>query len=278
MRTKVETVTPNKAKKLLSENTINRPLSKKRVEHYASLMEGGKWKLTHQGISIADDGTIIDGQHRLHAIIECNLPIDINISYGAEKETFKYIDVGYTRTTSNIFAIEGIKNYSKHSSGISRYHNFINSDRVLSTSNSGRVENHYTHEDYLQFYYDHEDFLVRVHSKITSLYDMYRILSTSELYAFYVYCVIDAGWSETKVESFFDNLYMIRHDAKSNVPKMLFNKLIQDATGTTEMKPQVKTALIIKSFNYFVNGKSLKRLYFHEDNENFPSVQPHIKQ
>ena len=272
METLVETITPKKAKDLLEKNTHNRPISNSRVEHYASLMQNGKWHLTHQGIAISKTDVIIDGQHRLMAVVDANMPIDFNITYGVEDHTFKYVDVGYTRTTSNIFAIEGIKNYTRHAAGISRYHDFKNSNKVLSTGHVGRTKNHYTHNDYLQFYYENESFLIDVHSKVASWYGKYKILKTSEMYAFFVYCVIDAKWSIEKVDSFFDHVFMLRHDSQSNVPRMLFDKLIQDATGTTQMKPKARTAILIKSFNYFVKGKSLKRLNYVEGNELFPSV------
>lgn len=273
MKTIIETITPKKAKELLEKNTHNRPVSQKRVNHYADIMKQGKWHLTHQGIAISKTGVIVDGQHRLLAVIQSNMPIDFNITYDVEDETFKYVDVGYTRTTSNIFAIEGISNYTKHASGVSRYHGFMNSQGSLSTTTSSRVENNYTHDDYLQFYYDNEDFLIQVQSLATSLYSKYKILSTSEIYAFIVYANIDCNWSFEKVKSFFDHVYMLRHDAKSNVPRLLFDKLIQNATGTVEIKPKVKTALIIKAFNYFIKGKSLKRLHYVEENEKYPNVE-----
>src|SRR5690625_433840 len=274
MKTLVETITPKKAKDLLEKNTHNRPVSNKRVDHYASLMKAGKWHLSHQGIAISKTDVIIDGQHRLLAVVQANMPIDFSITYGVEDETFKFVDVGYTRTTSNIFAIEGIQNYTRHAAGVSRYHDFKRSSLSLSSSSaSARTENHYTHDDYLQFYYDNEQLLINIHSKVSSWYGRYKILKTSEMYAFFVYGIIDGKWSFKKLESFFDHVFMLRHDSVSNVPRLLFDKLIRDATGATQMKPKARTAILIKAFNYFVAGKSLERLHFVEGNESFPDVK-----
>src|SRR5690625_6568367 len=92
MKTLVETITPKKAKDLLEKNTHNRPVSNKRVDHYASLMKAGKWHLTHQGIAISKTDVIIDGQHRLLAVVQANMPIDFSITYGVEDETFKFVE------------------------------------------------------------------------------------------------------------------------------------------------------------------------------------------
>lgn len=64
----VEDIGPEEAEKYLSGNTHNRPVRQKKVEKYAIIAREGKWKLTHQGIAFTEDGTLIDGQHRLMAI------------------------------------------------------------------------------------------------------------------------------------------------------------------------------------------------------------------
>ena len=271
MNTIIETITPKKAKDLLDRNTRNRPISNSRVRYYSSLMKQGKWRLTHQGLAISDTGIIIDGQHRLLAIIESNMPIDFNVTYGVNDDSFKYVDVGYTRTTANIFAIEDIPNYTKHSAGISRYHN-IKDTLLFSQNDTKRTKNSYTHDDYLQFYYDKQELLRDIQSKSTSLYTKYKILKTSEIYSFMLYGILDAKWSYSKLESFFDHVYMIRHDAVSTAPRLLFDKLIQDATGTSQLKSKVKSALIIKTFNYFIQKRSVKILKYAEETESFPSV------
>lgn len=63
-------VTPELAQRwLLQHNTHNRPLYEKVVDRYALDMKRGDWVLNHQGICFDDEGTLIDGQHRLHAVI-----------------------------------------------------------------------------------------------------------------------------------------------------------------------------------------------------------------
>lgn len=266
MNTHTELITPSKAKNLLKNNTHNRPVSKKRVNHYSALMKDDKWHLTHQGIAIANDGTVLDGQHRLKAIIKANRPIKMNVSYEVNKDNFKYIDVGYTRTTSNIFAIENIKNYTRHASGVSRYFDFKDSFGSFGR-NSRRVENNYTHNDYLVFYYDNEDFLIEVNTKTSKIYRQYSLITCSHLYALYVYSVLNAGWDIDHIHNFFENTYMLKNDSESNAPKKLFKALVKDATANKQMTQKVKLALIIKSFNYYTEGRSIKILKYDEKRE-----------
>lgn len=79
----VKTVTPNMAEKWLKENnTHNRPLFKKTIENYTREMKAGAWAITNQGIGFADDGTLLDGQQRLSAIVKAGIPIKMLVVTG----------------------------------------------------------------------------------------------------------------------------------------------------------------------------------------------------
>lgn len=70
VRGEVETITPELAADLLSRNMKNRPVSQQRVRKYMAAMVAGKWLLNGEAIKISIDGRLIDGQHRLKAIIQ----------------------------------------------------------------------------------------------------------------------------------------------------------------------------------------------------------------
>lgn len=111
MESKVLTITPDMAKEMLARNMKNnRRLNHKQVKRYARIMKAGGWNLTHQGIAFDDKGQLIDGQHRLEAIVMANVPIKMMATYGVEHvdgEAFT-IDVGAKRTTQNIIQISGV--------------------------------------------------------------------------------------------------------------------------------------------------------------------------
>lgn len=63
-------VTPALAKQWLEKNTNNRNVNFAKVKKMAKDMREGHWDTTHQGIAIATDGTLVDGRHRLMAVVE----------------------------------------------------------------------------------------------------------------------------------------------------------------------------------------------------------------
>lgn len=102
-------ITPEKAKHLLSINKGNRNISTKKALAYAKDMKAGNWKITHQGIAISTDGNIIDGQHRLSAILLAHKPIRCLLTTVKAVDNFgeltaigQPIDIGKTRSIADI--------------------------------------------------------------------------------------------------------------------------------------------------------------------------------
>lgn len=94
-------VTPRDAEEILSRNTRNRPLRAGVVERYARDMAAGNWKHNAMPIRIAKDGTLMDGQHRLWAIIESNTPTDMIVIDGLPEDAIDTIDNGAQRAYSD---------------------------------------------------------------------------------------------------------------------------------------------------------------------------------
>lgn len=91
-------VTPQLAYKWLEGNTHNRSLRQSVVERYARDMKAGKWRLTHEAVAFAPDGTLIDGQHRLWAVIEANSNIKFMVATDVPPESRAVINSGILRT------------------------------------------------------------------------------------------------------------------------------------------------------------------------------------
>jgi hypothetical protein len=105
VQAKIELITPELAAKYLDGNTNNRPLRKCVVAAYAADMKAGNWKLTHQGIGLASDGTLLDGQHRLAAIVESGIAVKMMVIQGIEKETVIAMDDHAKRSAGDSISI-----------------------------------------------------------------------------------------------------------------------------------------------------------------------------
>lgn len=105
---KREKVTPSKARKWLQEsNSGNRKMRKGIVSSYARDIMAGQWLFTGDSIRFNGNGGLIDGQHRLAAVIEANHPIDAIVIRGLESESKYCIDTGSRRTLSDVLHYQG---------------------------------------------------------------------------------------------------------------------------------------------------------------------------
>lgn len=105
MQSSVQTVTPELALKWLEFNDHNRPMSKSFVASLAKAIERGEWQVTHQGIAFDEDGTLIDGQHRLAAIVKAGIPVEVLVTEGVPRRTFTVMDTGRKRTARDVLAL-----------------------------------------------------------------------------------------------------------------------------------------------------------------------------
>jgi hypothetical protein len=100
--TTVVDMTPERAEQLLAANTRNRKLKPDAVKFYAAQMRAGLWRLTHQGIAVACDGVIVDGQHRLHGVVEAGVTVPMLLTTGLAPETMAVVDTGIKRNFADI--------------------------------------------------------------------------------------------------------------------------------------------------------------------------------
>lgn len=98
---KIETITPEIAKKMLAKNSHNRNLSQKSLDHYVRQIEEGQWELNGDTIKFANDDTLLDGQHRLHAIMATKKPMKCIVVRGLSKSVMPTIDTGRSRTVAD---------------------------------------------------------------------------------------------------------------------------------------------------------------------------------
>src|SRR5689334_16796059 len=117
MRTRVVLVTPKLAREWLEKNDCNRPLSLATVARYAADMRAGKWELNGETIIFSKRG-LLDGQHRLHAVIEADVSVEMLVVHDVECRAFSTIDSGKARTFADVLGIDGHKNASVLASSV----------------------------------------------------------------------------------------------------------------------------------------------------------------
>lgn len=104
-------VAPDTAQRWLTEfNRNNRKVRQGVVDAYARDMKAGNWKLTAEPIKFAPDGTLLDGQHRLAAVVKANVTICLFVARGIDPAAQQVMDSGAKRTTADALQLAGSEN------------------------------------------------------------------------------------------------------------------------------------------------------------------------
>ncbi|MCL2623848.1 MAG: hypothetical protein FWD31_09295 [Planctomycetaceae bacterium] len=99
-------VTPDMAREWLLKNNFNRPQRPDLVADYVRQIRDGRWRRTHQGIAFTENGTLLDGQHRLFAVVETGIAVPMLVITNEPIENHLAIDGGKRRTPLDVVRLE----------------------------------------------------------------------------------------------------------------------------------------------------------------------------
>lgn len=115
----VERITPAIAKHILANNINNRNVSRLTVKKYAQEMKSGNWQLNYEPVVISNTGKLLNGQHRLMAIVQSGVAVDLYVIRGADDNITIY-DRGYLRKEDQVIAMMGVTNSTKGTVAIAK--------------------------------------------------------------------------------------------------------------------------------------------------------------
>lgn len=252
--TAVVNVTPAQAAEWLAKNnTHNRTIREGKVAMYARDMANGDWKFNGDTIRFSSDGTLMDGQHRLAAIVRADVTIACIVVWGLDSAAQDTMDIGAHRMLRDQLLLRGEANAHEMASIARRV---ITVERgAISTGNAGKYAP--THAEMIRYIESHPDIrraaevAVRVKgrrlpaspSSIGTAYLMCSRLDESDAEMFYVVQVIDGiGLFEG------DPAYALR------------SRFMSEYAGGRQMDPEDVYRYSIVAWNGYQDGKKLTKL------------------
>lgn len=253
IRLAVETITPAMAREYLGANVGNRQCGRGIVAKYARAIARGEWKLNGETIKFAKSGKLLDGQHRLRAIVAANVAIRSCVVRGLPDDTFKTLDQGKTRSGGDCLYILKYRHpnalaaagralfcYEMEWTGAPRHFRGVSNDELLATiaRHPGLIDA------------GHE-FMKR--PQYTSL-----IPNSIGMFTYYLAKRVNAG----EARRFFLELSSARFEnpAPDYPPRVLRAMLVKTSKEIIKPNSTVKLAWVIEAWNAYINGKPLKRL------------------
>ena len=99
-------ITPEVARDWMGKNIGNRPMYPSNVKKLVTAIKNNKWKMTGDPIRFSDSGKLIDGQHRLQAIIDTGMTVSCIVMHDLGDDIFDVIDSGKPRGKVDVLSIE----------------------------------------------------------------------------------------------------------------------------------------------------------------------------
>lgn len=249
-------VTPAMAKKWLREcNVHNRRMRADNVEAMARDIVEGKWQENGDTIRFAEDGALLDGQHRLAAVLEANTSIMMLIVTGLPNRSQDTIDGGARRSLGDVLLLQGESDVNVLAAVLRRSLTYVqNPHHHARGFNRAQV---HTVAECLDF--------LRLHPELRAYVKAGRLNGTAAFIpaATMAFC----HWQFAMIDESDASEFMHRLASGAGVPEgdpilQMRERARQMARSTSRAPSWHYTALIIKAWNAWRLGQTMQILSF----------------
>lgn len=270
MSTTTEKVSPKKAFEYLGTMKKNRKVRKALVDRYAAEMKADQWRETGEPIKFNKAGELIDGQHRLSAIIQANKTVILDVRRGLEDEVFMNLDTGGARTPGDLLYIAGYNYTSNTASTIRQALSILEVESgVLSPTSMNKKK--VPPAELLEWAHEHQEEMVLA-VKTTMTTDAKLVCSPPSLFAALYF--LFAQYNASGARDFFNILIQgigFEHEEGDPVYQLRKQLLTFKSHKNLKRPTYYKAALVIKAWNAFQNRETILTLKFG-DNETWPEI------
>jgi len=264
MKTQEILITPEIALNFLKSNTRNRQLKEEVVLEYARLMKANLWMENGEPIIFGKGNILLDGQHRLGAIVKSGKSQNCLVVFDVNPDAFSTIDVGKIRSGGDILYINGVKDSKKISSIISAYHA---TRKGYYTANNNRG---ISRVEILNIFNENPEFWIEINKKSNIFYKKIALLTASTIGGYMAFLILDKKHDKDFVFNFFFQLFFAEN-IENNSIILLREKYLKNLTKQYKITKEYKKAIFIKSWNNYVSKTDAKVLHYNPVIESLPN-------
>jgi hypothetical protein len=249
LRSKTVTLDPGLAKELLASQSHNRTIKRDLVDGLARDIKEGRWELNAQPILIDSEGHLGDGQHRYLAVIKAEVAVPVVVTFGIAPTAFTTLDSGRSRTPSDVLFISG----EKSTGYLSRALNLISLDKHGSMRKN-RWSESATNSEREQLLEEHPE----IRDSVQRCEKAKGVISAGTLA--YVH------WRGHQIapqaaDDFVDALATGANLPVDNPAHVLREMLLKNKVNRRKkLQGPAVLAYVIKAFNAFAKGESMRKL------------------
>ena len=257
MKITIKTITPEIAKDMLAKNHGNRPINRHHVQTLVREMTLGRWKINGDTICINED-KLIDGQHRLNAVVESGVTIQTLVVDGLPSDVFDTKDVGKRRSAADTLSVRGEVNGKNIAAALAVVDRYM-TGRMEQTVNYTNTEIEALLDKYPQ-----------IRRSVHLCHNTRKLVPRSIISAcHYLFSQRD----EIAADAFVNGVLHGKDLSEGEPGYVLRERLLQNSLAKAKLSPAYLCALIIKAWNYHRAGMPLRVLRYREEGKH-PEVFP----
>lgn len=267
----IETITPEMAAKYLATSPENRVTkSTRRVANtYAEAMKRGEWRLNGESIIFDSNGLLLAGHHRLTAVTIAGIPVTFSVCRGVEREAFTTYNCGLRTNLAQILGMKGVKNNNLIMGMIGININLCNTGRIR--ANNGTTADNLARtvtSDY-QIYLSDKEAYDEAAEQANRLRAYGNVLKNSWIGGVYYFLTHRGGYTKLEVLRFFEALCHLETSGVTPCDT-LRNFIIRHRMANMKMDDGFLAALLIKAWNAYITGRTMKQIRFNQEIEDYP--------
>ena len=268
MKATYQIITPLLAQKMLDRSDFkNRSLKPALVRRYAGDMAIGRWKENGESIVVDESGAVLDGQHRLHALISSGRSFGFVVVQGVPRNAFDTLDSGKNRSAADTLQVAGLK-HCKSTAAILRLIKDYkdNGETAFTRKASTKLEVSFDVQAAIAEYPLANQSAAFCHSNLH-----HAVLNPISMIGTFHYLFGEKS-IETR-DDFFKRLMAMNFQG-ADCPVRALSSVYQntDTLKSMAVNRVVRAAFWVKAWNAFRSGGKIKKLYFVPEHHEFPSI------
>ncbi len=265
----VWTITPDLAGDWLVRAGANRALTTRTVNLYAAAMAAGEWQVTGETIKFDTHGTLVDGQHRLAAIVQSDVTIQSLVAFDVDVAAFDVMDSGRQRSGADVLEIHGYGNAKRMAAAVRLIIVYQRSGSFNRGGGDAKVRLLPSKPEVLRFVQDNPRII-----EVARIAGYIRFGATAPALLVALYYLFEQVDDQDCVV-FFEKLSTGASLASTDPIFQLRKRLLDNAGATSKMQLPMLGALCIKAWNAWRAGDSIKQLSYRPGGataEPYPSI------
>lgn len=257
-------ITPAVAASLIANGAKNRPLRQARAQRVADAIIAGDWRTNGETIVFDEKGRLTDGQHRLRGCVLADRDIEVYCVFGIPSKYFASFDQGASRGGDDIAAIMEFQHASLVAACARLAIKY--SDGTLASGVTEKVP-----AEALRLYMQRRRDALMVSAGATSRLaaGLKKLVPLSHV-TFLYYMTFEP--CPEKAMEFVDKL-STGTGLKKGDAILLFRDRMNGMVGEKHiLRTSHRIALLIKTWNAFLDNKPIHLLRWKSDSEVFPTV------